>query len=130
MDFLAAMKSRNAATKGKRAVNENDMSCLWVNISMPSHIWNPIASKAAITPTLACRKKALKLAVAAMWAVMSIIIRTRYGIFSEYLMLASAPSGPMMVAKMQKNMENIRAVAMPKYNVWILCHILGSISII
>ena len=38
-------------------------------------------------------------------------------------MVASEPSGPIMVAKVQKNIENISAVAMPRYRVWILCHI-------
>ena len=29
----------------------------------------------------------------------------------------------MMVAKLQKNIERIRAVEMPRYSVWILFHI-------
>lgn len=37
-------------------------------------------------------------------------------------MVSSSPSGPIMVAKVQKNIENIRAVDMPRYRVWILCH--------
>ena len=36
----------------------------------------------------------------------------------------------MMVANMQKNIEKMSAVAMPKYNVWILCHIIVNIVII
>ena len=32
-----------------------------------------------------------------------------------------------MVAKVQKNIEKIRAVEMPRYRVWILCHMVYNV---
>ena len=86
-------------------------------MSMPIHIWNPKARRAAMMLTRACRKKVLKLAAEAMWAVISMIRSTRYGIFSRYPMVISVPSGPAIVAKLQKNIEKMSAVDMPRYKV-------------
>ena len=41
-------------------------------------------------------------------------------------MVTSLPSGPTIVAKVLKNMKKIRNVAVPKYKVWILCHMVMS----
>jgi hypothetical protein len=59
----------------------------------------------------------LKLAVAAICDVISMIIKVRYDSFSLYLIVTSDPSGPMMVANVQKNIEKISAVAVPRYRV-------------
>ena len=53
IDFLADMKSRNAAAKGKSVEMENDMSFQYLMQSVMSHAWNPIDSSPAITHTLA-----------------------------------------------------------------------------
>jgi hypothetical protein len=45
------------------------------------------------------------------------IIKVRYDSFSLYLIVTSDPSGPMMVANVQKNIEKISAVAVPRYRV-------------
>jgi hypothetical protein len=47
----------------------------------------------------------------------------KVGELSLYAMVISVPSGPAIVAKMQKNIEKMSAVDMPRYNVCILCHI-------
>ena len=38
-------------------------------------------------------------------------------------MVSSSPAGPRMLAKVEKNIENISAVDIPRYSVWIRCHI-------
>lgn len=111
------MKSSMAAVSGKRAVIENDISFIFLKMSMPIHTWNPMARRPAMMLTRACRKKALKLATDAMCEVISIINNTRKGIFSRYAMVISDPSGPAIVAKVQKNIEKMRAVEMPRYRV-------------
>lgn len=114
MERFAAMKSSTPAASGKRAVNENAMSLRFLRMSMPIHIWNPKARRAAMMHTRACRKNVLKLATEAICAVMSIMSSTRYGIFSLYAIVISLPSGPAIDAKSQKNIENMSAVDMPR----------------
>ena len=42
-------------------------------------------------------------------------------------MMTSDPSGPAIVANLQKNIEAMSAVDIPKYKVCILCHIISDI---
>ena len=92
-------------------------------MSTASHTWKPIDMSAAIIATRAWRNGTLKLAVAATWAVKSIMSIARYGSFSRYAIASSSPPGAMMVAKLQKNKDVIRAVEMPRYSVWRFFHI-------
>lgn len=117
IDLFAAIKSRAAAARGKSAVTLKIISFLLMKKSIASHIWKPIARRPAMTLTRACRKNVLKLAVAAICDVINIISNVRYESFSLYLMVTSAPSGPMMVANIQKNIENMSAVDIPRYRV-------------
>ena len=92
-------------------------------MSTASHTWKPIDMSAAIIATRAWRNGTLKLAVAATWAVKSIMSIARYGSFSRYAIASSSPPGATIVAKLQKNKDAMRAVDMPRYRVWRFFHI-------
>ena len=120
---LAAMKFSTAAANGKSAVIWKVISLRNLKMSTANHVWNPSDMSAAIIATRAWRNGVLKLAVAATCAVISIMSIARYGSFSRYPIASSSPPGPMMVAKLQKNKDRIRAVDMPRCRVWRFFHI-------